>query len=68
MESPFKPNDQAAEFVGLSPRTLERLRVEGRGPVFRRHGRRILYATKDLLAWSDGHRRVSTSQPAHDAA
>lgn len=70
----YLPNADAAEFLGLSPRTLERLRVEGRGPTFLKLGRRVLYARVDLVAWAESRRRSSTSdvgQPgpaARDAA
>ena len=37
-------NKEAARFLKLSPRTLEKMRVVGGGPRFRKHGRRVLYA------------------------
>lgn len=44
---------EAAQLLRISARTLERLRLIGGGPRFRAHGRRILYARDDLMAWSD---------------
>ncbi|WP_413043851.1 helix-turn-helix transcriptional regulator [Pseudomonas sp. YJ42] len=46
-------NDEAAAFLRLSPRTLEKQRVIGGGPRFRKFGRRVMYARADLQAWAD---------------
>ncbi len=55
-------NTQAAAYLNLSPRTLEKQRVIGGGPWFRKFGRRVLYARVDLDAWADERRcaRVHT--------
>ena len=37
LASPFLTTPQAADFVGLSDRTLERMRTEGQGPDYRKH-------------------------------
>jgi hypothetical protein len=46
---------EAAKYLRLSPRTLERLRVQGDGPRFMKAGRglraRVLYAPGDLQGW-----------------
>ncbi len=52
---------QAGEYLGLSPRTLDRYRVKGSGPVYHRFGGRIRYLAADLDAWAEGRRRTSTS-------
>lgn len=52
--SPFLNTDQAAFYIGLSRRTLEKMRSEGVGPPFRRHGRYIRYHIDDLDKWSRG--------------
>ena len=52
---------QAAEWLGLSPRTLDRYRVTGEGPVFHRFGSRVRYLLADLEAWAKSRRRASTS-------
>ena len=59
---------RAAEFLGLSTRTLERFRLEGRGPAFRKFGRRVMYALEDIMAWADGQRRTSTSDSGNGGA
>ena len=54
---------QVAEVLGLSPRTLEKWRLEGDGPVFHKFGGRVVYSRDDLDAWAEGCRRRSTSDP-----
>ena len=43
---------EAAEYLGLSSRTLDRYRISGRGPVFHRFGGRVRYTREDLDAWA----------------
>src|SRR5262245_28277445 len=57
----FAHQRSVAEFLGLSQRTMERLRLEGRGPTFHKFGRRVLYRWHDVLTWADAQRRTSTS-------
>ncbi len=57
----FLTNEEAATFLKLSPRTLEKQRVVGGGPRFRRHGRRVVYALDDLECWSSATACDSTS-------
>jgi len=52
--SPYLNTSQAAHFLGIGWRKLQRLRVEGKGPRFRRHGRLIYYHIDDLETWSRG--------------
>ena len=52
---------EAADFLGLSRKTLDRLRVSGGGPVFHKFGRRVRYARRDLEDWAASRRRASTS-------
>jgi hypothetical protein len=60
-QTPYLNQAEAADFLRLSERTLERWRVEGHGPRFRRFGRRIVYAQGDLEAWANGRCFQSTS-------
>ena len=48
---------QAAEYVGLSPHTLENLRSDGAGPQFFKIGRVVVYDVADLDSWLDAQRR-----------
>lgn len=58
-------NDQTAELLSLSPRTLEKMRVSGDGPPFIKLGRlrAVRYRESDLQAWIEGRVRRSTSDP-----
>jgi hypothetical protein len=58
-------NDEAAAFLRLSPRTLEKQRVIGGGPRFRKFGRRVIYAQSDLLAWADARCFETTFDPEY---
>lgn len=53
----------AAVHLGLSPRTLEKHRCYGTGPVYRKLGGRIVYRIEDLEAWAEKGTRRSTSDP-----
>jgi hypothetical protein len=59
----YLTNDEAAAFLRLSPRTLEKQRVIGGGPRFRKFGRRVLYAIADLETWADSRAFEMTSDP-----
>ena len=52
----------AAEYVGLSPATLETMRTRGGGPVFVKLGSRVVYRREDLDSWVKERRRKSTSE------
>ncbi len=53
----------AAAYLGLSGRTLEKHRCTGTGPVFRKLGGRVVYAIEDLDAWAAERAQKSTSDP-----
>ena len=63
----YLTNDEAAAFLRLSPRTLEKQRVIGGGPRFRKFGRRVMYALSDLEAWADARSFEMTSDPEYAA-
>jgi Helix-turn-helix domain len=54
---------EAARYLSLSPRTLEKHRTYGTGPAYRKIGGRVVYAVADLTAWADIGTRTSTSDP-----
>ena len=54
---------EAARFLGLSERTLEKHRTYGTGPTYRKLGGRVVYAIDELDAWVELGRRTSTSDP-----
>ena len=51
------------QYLGLSPRTLEKHRIYGTGPAYRKIGARVVYSVADLNAWADRGTRTSTSDP-----
>lgn len=56
---------EAARYLGLSYRTLEKHRTYGTGPVYRKLGGRIVYDPEDLKTWADRGVRRSTSDPGN---
>ncbi|MBI1198636.1 MAG: helix-turn-helix domain-containing protein [Phenylobacterium sp.] len=59
--------EEAARWLGLSGRTLEKHRCTGTGPAYRKLGGRVVYTVGDLQAWIDAGVRRSTSQPMFGA-
>ncbi|HEY1612343.1 MAG TPA: helix-turn-helix domain-containing protein [Rhizomicrobium sp.] len=60
-KSPFLNTRQAGAYVGLSGRTLEKMRCHGGGPEYRKHGRYVRYHIEALDAWSVSHSQHSTA-------
>ncbi|MBR1177118.1 helix-turn-helix domain-containing protein [Bradyrhizobium sp. KB893862 SZCCT0404] len=60
-EKPFLNTVEAATWLRLTKNTLEKMRVHGRGPVYRKHGRYVRYHIEDLVEWSQANKRRSTS-------
>jgi hypothetical protein len=60
----YLTNDEAADYLRLSPRTLEKQRVIGGGPR-RKFGRRVMYAVADLDAWAAERSFETTSDPEY---
>jgi predicted DNA-binding transcriptional regulator AlpA len=67
VETPIPPRflrtKEAATFLGLSPRTLEKHRTYGTGPLFRKLGGRVVYAIDELETWAGRGTMTSTSDP-----
>ncbi|EHS53198.1 hypothetical protein PDO_1161 [Rhizobium sp. PDO1-076] len=63
----FVRTAEAARLLDLSPRTLEKHRCDGTGPVYHKLGGRVVYAVTDLHAWIDASARRSTSEAASSA-
>ena len=58
---------RTAREVGLSPRTLEKMRVYGGGPIFEKNWAAGSFTTSDdLLAWRQRNKRLSTSDRVRD--
>ncbi|MDP9119828.1 MAG: helix-turn-helix domain-containing protein [Acidobacteriota bacterium] len=58
---------QAAEYCGLSPRTLEKYRLAGGGPSFYKLGGRVSYSLTDLDQWLEGCHVRTTSGPGRQS-
>jgi len=58
---PFLTTKEAAKFLILKANTLEKMRVTGGGPIYRKHGRYVRYHIDDLNAWSNQRIKNSTS-------
>ena len=52
---------EAAAYVGLASRTLEKMRLTGDGPPFYKLGRAVVYDTFILDDWLQVRARCSTS-------
>ena len=64
---PLLTTTKAAVVLGLSPRTLESLRVRGGGPIyFQVTPRAIRYRRSELDAWLAARRPNSTADPGPD--
>ncbi len=60
-DGPFLTTPEAAHFLKLKPNTLEKMRVYGGGPQYRKHGRHVVYHIDDLTTWSDMRKKDSTA-------
>jgi hypothetical protein len=54
--------NQAAEFLGVSVRTLQAWRVRGGGPRFCKIGRSVRYQRRVLVAFQESHTVGSTTE------
>ncbi len=59
----FLRTKEAAEFLSLSARTLEKHRTYGTGPAYKKLGGRVVYAIDDLQSWAERGAVTSTSDP-----
>lgn len=61
IETPLNEN-QAAQLLGLSARTLQAWRVRGGGPRFMKIGRAVRYQRHELLAFQEANTFKSTTE------
>ena len=61
----YLTNEEAAAYLRLSPRTLEKRRVIGGGPRFRKFCGRVFYALHDLEAWAEARSFEMTCDPEY---
>lgn len=50
--SPYLNTAQAAHYLGISVRSMQRMRAKGVGPTPRRHAKMVQYHIDDLQSWS----------------
>lgn len=60
--TPLLDQRQAASLLALSPRTLERLRCAGGGPLFIRLRGSVRYRLEDLQSWIASRVFANTSE------
>lgn len=61
--SPLLNENDAANLVCQSVRTLQKWRVNGNGPSYFKIGRSVRYSRAELLGWIESRRRAHSSQP-----
>ena len=53
---------EAADYLGISPKTLSKMRGGGGGPRYSKAGRRVIYDIRDLDSWVEGRKRRFTAE------
>lgn len=56
----------ASRVLRVAPKTLAQWRVSGRGPVFSKVGRMVVYRYADLIKYASQNSRLSTSEKGRD--
>ena len=59
--------EEAGAYLGLSPKTLQRMRVTGEGPRYVKVRRRVIYDRIDLDAWTAKRKRRFTGEAIEEA-
>ena len=58
--------EEAAAYLDLSPKTLQRMRVTGEGPPYVKARRRVIYDRLDLDDWTAKRKRRFTGEEIDD--
>ena len=66
-ESRLMNTKEASQYIRLAVRTLEKLRLNGGGPRYRKVGRLVFYTMDDLDDWVESHTYAMTSDPDYPA-
>jgi predicted DNA-binding transcriptional regulator AlpA len=72
-DTPEKPTGghldavEAAKYMRLSRRRMDRYREDGNGPRFRKFGAKVVYTIADLDAWSAERVHQATDEPNYPA-
>lgn len=59
---PFWNEQQVADFLCQSVRTIQKWRVKGSGPCFYKFGQSVRYRSDEVIAWAHARRKAHTSQ------
>lgn len=62
MPPKYLSTKEAANYLNSAPQTLANWRVKGRGPAFKKFGRRVVYSPTDLARWADENTRNHTQE------
>lgn len=62
-KEPLLTTHDAAAYLHVSPRTLEKWRLHGGGPRYRKLVHRVVYTQLDIDTWVEEQARTSTSDP-----
>ena len=60
-DGPFLTPEQAAEHLKVKKSTLKKWRIQGKGPLYRKHGSVIVYHIDDIDEWSESQQHDKTS-------
>jgi predicted site-specific integrase-resolvase len=66
MERVFLNEQEAAQFLRLSPKTMARWRYAGRGPRYRKFGGAVRYHYSDLQSYAEGNTHGGGEGRCHD--
>lgn len=58
----FLTEQQVADFLCQSVRTIQKWRFIGSGPCFYKFGQSVRYRSDEVIAWAHARRKVHTSQ------
>lgn len=61
MQKLFLSREELAAMLGTKPQTLAMWACRGRGPRFRKRGRRVVYHAGDVAAWLDDPARYEAA-------
>jgi hypothetical protein len=59
-QGPYFTTPEAADYLRISDRWLEKLRTNGGGPIYSKPGDRVIYRQSDLDSWFDQHLQRNT--------
>jgi excisionase family DNA binding protein len=68
LEQRYLSTAEAALYTGISESTLEKWRIDGKGPEYTKAGKMVLYDVRDLDAFMAARKRRSTSDPGAGSA